>query len=218
MLQAVAADLERRHGIQTRTLAADLSDPAAVETLLAPLADLEVGLFVGAAGFGTSGPFTRTDLAAELNMIDVNCGSLFATTRHFAGPMIHRRRGGIILLSSLVAFQGVARAANYAATKAYVQVFAEGIRRELAGHGIDVLASAPGPVASDFGARADMRLGRAAAPEAVARETLFALGRRATVRPVFFNKFLQASLSTLPRTLRARILQQVMMGMTRHQE
>jgi len=217
LLAKVAKDIEAAYGVETRIIAADLSEPTRISEVLSSLDDLEVGLFVGAAGFGTSGSFTQTDLRAELNMIDLNCAGLFASTRHFAKPMIERRRGGIILFSSLVAFQGVARAANYAATKAYVQVFAEGIRIELAKDGVDVLAAAPGPVASGFGDRADMVINNAASPEAVAPETLFALGRKATVRPVFFNKFLQASLSPLPRTIRARILEQVMKGFTQHQ-
>ncbi len=217
VLTEIATDLTANFGIETRVTAADLSKPAHIPRLLSPLDDLEVGLFVAAAGFGTSGPFTKTDLSAELNMIDLNCAGLFVSTRHFAKPMIERKRGGIILFSSLVAFQGVARAANYAATKAYVQVFAEGIQRELATHGVDVLATAPGPVVSGFGERANMVIGSAALPEEVAPGTLYALGRRSTVRPVFFNKFLQASLSPLPRSIRARILEQVMKSFTKHQ-
>ena len=71
--------------------------------------------------------------------------------------------GGIVLMSSLVAFQGVPRAANYAATKAYVQSFAEALRLELKPLGVDVIASAPGSDSQrvrdagvdDDGARAD---------------------------------------------------------------
>ncbi len=217
VLDDLAADLAARHGIETRVLVADLSDAAAVPALLSAFDDLEVGLFVAAAGFGTSGDFIRTDLDTELDMIALNCGAVLASTRHFAKRMIPRKRGGIILFSSLGAFQGVARAANYAATKAWVQVFAEGIARELTAHRIDVLVTAPGPVETGFGGRADLAMNGVASPDQVARETLRALGRRGTVRPVFFNRFLQTMLSTLPRSLRARILQQVLKGMTKHQ-
>jgi short-subunit dehydrogenase len=109
----------------------------------------------------------------------------------------------------------VARAAHYAATKAYVQSLAEGLRLELAPHGVDVVACAPGPVDSGFAARADMRLGNALRPEAVATETLTALGRRGTVRPGWLSKVLTAAL-TLPRWARVRIMAIVMGGMTRH--
>jgi short-subunit dehydrogenase len=121
-------------------------------------------------------------------------------------------------MSSLVAFQGVPRAATYAATKAFIQTFAEGLRLELSSSGVDVVASAPGPVRTGFEARADMRMSAAAGPAVVARATLDALGHRTTVRPGFLSKFLEASLLPLPRLARSRIMSVVMGGMTRHQD
>jgi short-subunit dehydrogenase len=72
----------------------------------------------------------------------------------FARRFVAQRRGGIVLFGSLVGWQGAPFAANYAATKAYVQSLAEGMRHELAPFGVDVLAVAPGPVASGFASRA----------------------------------------------------------------
>ena len=68
-----------------------------------------------------------------------------------------RGRGGVVLFGSIVGFQGTPWAAHYAATKAYVQTLAEGLAVELAGRGVDVLASAPGPTHSGLDARAGMR-------------------------------------------------------------
>lgn len=213
-LARLAADLSARHGVETRVLLADLSQPGAAAAAMARMDDLDIGLLVASAGFGTSGDVIETDAADELAMIDVNCHSLFTMTQHAARRMVARGSGGIILLSSLVAFQGVARSANYAATKAYVQTLAEGLNRELRSRGVDVLAVAPGPVESGFAARAGLRMSGAVTPEIVAREALPALGRRMTVRPGARNRFLQAALAPMPRPLRARILQQVMAGMT----
>ena len=123
-LTRLAADLAERHGIASRVIVADLAEPTRIASIMAGTDDLDVGLVVASAGFGTAGDVIDTDRAAELDMIDVNCGALFATAQHFARRMAASGRGGIILLSSLVAFQGVARAANYAATKAYVQTLA----------------------------------------------------------------------------------------------
>lgn len=216
-LDALAEDLESEFGTTSRVVIADLSVPEQVGEFLQTTTDLDVGLFAACAGFGTSGDFVDTDFGSELSMIDVNCRALCASTRHFAERFVRQKRGGIILMSSLVAFQGVPRAANYAATKAYVQTFAEGIRRELLPHGVDVLASAPGPVNSGFGGRANMQMGSAASADTVAQGTLRALGRQAIVRPGLLAKFLELSLSTLPRWGRTRIMQQVMGGMTKHQ-
>jgi short-subunit dehydrogenase len=128
-----------------------------------------------------------------------------------------RGRGGVVLLSSLVAFQGVPRAASYAATKAFVQSLAEALRIEWKPLGIDVIACAPGPVASGFAQRANMRMNMAATPEQVAQATLKALGRQTTVRPGWLSKLLEWSLAPLPRWGRVRIMSLVMGGMTAHQ-
>jgi len=80
-----------------------------------------------------------------------------------------------------------------------------------------VLASAPGPVHSGFADRADMRMGAAITPGTVAQASLRALGRTGTVIPGGLSKLLTYSLMPLPRSLRARILAQVMGGMTKHQ-
>lgn len=103
-----------------------------------------------------------------------------------------------------MAFQGVPRAAHYAATKAYIQSLAEGLHVELAPLGVDVIASAPGPIHSGFAERANMQMGLALQPEEVAPGTLVALGRKMTVRPGWLSKFLETAL-TLPRALRVRM-------------
>lgn len=214
VLEALAAETTARTGVQTRVLALDLARPEAPAALLDATRDLDVGLFVAAAGFGTSGEFVDATLDAELEMIDVNCRAVAATSHGFGRRFAARGRGGLLLLSSLVAFQGVPRAANYAATKAYVQSLAEGLHHELAPRGVTVLASAPGPVRSGFAARAGMTMGLAQTPAEVAHASLAALGRRATVRPGWLAWALEASLKLLPRWGRVRMMAVVMRGMT----
>lgn len=213
-LEAVSADVHAASGVAPVVVAGDLATPGGLRALLEAAAPHDVGLLACAAGFGTSGAFVAADAETERAMVRLNCESLTLTTQHFAGRLSRRGRGGIVLMSSLVAFQGVPRAAHYAATKAYVQTLAEGIRRELAPAGVDVLASAPGPVTSGFAARAAMTMGRAEAPDVVARGTLAALGRRTTARPGLLAKLLEGSLAPLPRAGRVRIMELVMRGMT----
>lgn len=215
-MQALAQMLQEAHPVEVRVVAADLASDAGVETVLRGACGKEIGLYAGCGGFGTAGPFVGNSVAVELEMIDVNCRALAALAHPLAQAMQIRRRGGIILMSSIVAFQGVANSANYAATKAYVQTFAEGLAAELAPTGVDVLASAPGPVNSGFAARADMRMGKAATAQEVAGATLDALGRTTTVRPGFQSKLLGYGLAGLPRRIRSRILGQIMTGMTKH--
>lgn len=214
LLDTLAAQLRRDHGVSVVVVAADLG--VGVDAVATAVADKDVGLVVCAAGFGTSGAFADSDLAAELAMIDVNCGAVCALTRLVVPRLRERKRGGIVLLSSLLAFQGVPRAANYAATKAWVQTFAEGLSGELAPFDVDVVASAPGPIQSGFADRAAMVMGRAGTPEEVATGTLDALRGGGTVRPGALSKLLEASLAFLPRRGRARVLAKVMGGMTQH--
>jgi short-subunit dehydrogenase len=216
VLERLRAELNEKAGVQVSVCVADLSTPAGVEALVAHASKLEVGLLVESAGFGTSGPFIASDLAVELNMIDLNCRAVAALGYHFGRRFAEQGHGGLVLLSSLLAFQGVPRAANYAATKAYVQTFAEGLTRELRPKGVAVIASAPGPILSGFGRRADMRMSFGLPPEAVATGTLRALGRLGTVRPGWLSKLLEWSLALLPRGGRVRAMGLVMNGMTKH--
>ncbi len=214
ILSEFAEELGAQYGTETRIIDADLGSNEGTRSVEAKTKDLDVGLLVAAAGFGTSGPFVEGDVDTELDMIAVNCGAIAALVHVFARRLVERGRGGIVLMSSLVAFQGVPRATNYSATKAYVQSFAEGLAVELSPYGVDVVASAPGPVRSGFDKRAGMTLSMAQTPEEVAKGTLRALGRRVTVRPGFLAWALETSLALLPRRGRTWMMTRVMAGMT----
>lgn len=216
ILEQIAAELSARHRIETRVLDVDLARADAVGTIDAATNGLDVGLLIAAAGFGTSGRLIDAPLGPEIEMLRVNCQAVLGLSSTFGRRLARRGGGGIVLMSSLVGFQGVPFAANYAATKAYVQSLAEGLHLELASMGVDVLASAPGPVQSGFAARAGMRMGAAVKPADVAQATLDALGRKTTVVPGLLSKVLTYALLPLPRPSRARVMGRVMRGMTKH--
>ena len=215
-LAHLGAELMARHHIATRILAVDLAQDGAVDDIQVATGDLDVGLLIAAAGFGTSGRFLNSQLDQEMEMLQVNCGAVLQLSLGCGRRLAERGHGGIVLMSSIVAFQGVPFSANYAATKAYVQSLAEALHLELAPLGVDVLACAPGPVRSGFASRAGMRMGAALTPVTVAQTTLDALGRQGTVVPGTLSKALTYSLAPLPRAARARIMGRVMRGMTRH--
>jgi short-subunit dehydrogenase len=211
-LEALAAELGRT-GVETRVVPSDLAPRGGAAKLDHVTADLDVGLVIAAAGFGTSGDLLDGPLDPELDMIDLNCRSVVEISSVFGGRLAKRGRGGLVLFSSVLAFQGAAGVANYAATKAFVQTFAEGLSRELKPRGVEVLAAAPGPTHSGFASRANMKMGFAATVEDVARATISALGRSGTVRPGFVAKFLGWSLAPLPRWARATIMGLAMASM-----
>ena len=136
---------------------------------------------------------------------------------HFGRRFAERGRGGIVLLSSVVGFHGAPHFATYAATKAYVQSLAEALHVELAPHGIDVLALAPGPTKTGFAQRAGMQLDNAMSPEAVARATMKSLGSKSTVIPGFMSKLIAYGLAPAPRWARIRLLGYVFHGRVKGQ-
>jgi len=216
-LEHLAGELRHDFGRESRSIVADLGTREGLEALDRLTKDLDLGLFVASAGYGTSGVLLDSDLAREHDMLEVNCFALLHGCVHFGRRFRDRGRGGIVLMSSLVGWQGTPMAAHYAATKAYVQSLAEAMHMELKAYNIDVLASAPGPVQSGFAARADLRMSVAVTPQLVARKTLQALGQSGTVVPGALSKLLTWSLAPLPRSIRVRIMGMVMSGMTKHQ-
>ena len=217
LLAQLATELRLLHGVRCTVLAADLADAGDVLRVTDATEGLDVGMLVAAAGFGTSGPLAAGSLHDETAMLAVNCEAVLSLSWHFSRRFMARKRGALVLLSSIVAFQGVPLQAHYAATKAYVQTLAEGLRVELAPYGVDVLAVAPGPVATGFAARANLQMAKADTPGAVAAASLAALGRKPTVRPGFLGKLLGHSLALLPRWSRLRVMTQVSKRMTAHQ-
>jgi hypothetical protein len=216
-LRDLAGEVERAFDTNVSVVVADLSTSAGVEVVATHTAGRNIGLFLPAAGYGTSGRLLDNAPAVELDMVAVNCGAVLALTHLFANEMTARGRGGIVLFSSIVATQGVPLSANYAATKAYVHTLGEGLRHELRPLGVDVLVSAPGPVETGFGDRADVQMGSGLSPDVVARSTLHALGRRSVVRPGGLSKLLGWSLATCPRRMRTFILGRIFRGFTKHQ-
>ena len=212
-IEELSEQLTQKYSIESRCIGVDLSERDAVHKIERNTGNLDIGLIVANAGFGSLGASLNKKPEEELRMVDVNCRSVLDLCLSFGPKLRARGQGGVILMSSIVAFQGVALQTNYAATKAYVQSLADGLAKEWKPHGIDVLASAPGPVKTEFEKVAQMNMGKAEAPEVVARSTLNALGRKHTVRPGILAKLLGNSLSLLPRRGRSFVLGKVMEGM-----
>jgi len=217
-LQSLGKALETDHGIFTEIVVADIASTPEVYKVVEEVKHIPVGLFVASAGFGTSGHFKNADLDTEINMLKVNSLALMMLTHYFARRFAEQKRGGIILMSSIVGFQGVPNAAHYSATKAYVQSLGEGLYHELKPFNVDVLAAAPGPVHSGFGEVANMKMNKALKPDDVAPSILKALGKKHTIFPGLLTKVLVSGLRTVPRWGKIRIMNRVMGGMTKHED
>ena len=212
-LEALATELSSAHAISTSIISADLGTNEGVAKVIAETTGQDIGLLIAAAGFGSAGSFIDLSVDDEANMVDVNCRAMVRLTHHFANGFKARGGGGILLMSSLLGFQGVSYSSTYAATKAFVQSFAEGLHGELKPFKVDVLAVAPGPVSTGFAARASMKFSLAAKPNSVAKAALAALGYQTTCVPGVVSQMLNMSLLPLPRWGKTFILTKVMRQM-----
>jgi len=145
--------------LQIRVRATDLSDRVQLEELCEWLGQegISVDLLVNNAGLGDLGAFATSDPKRVDEMILVNMLALTSLTRHLLPAMLAQRRGAILNVSSSAGFLPLAGFAVYAATKAYVTSFSEGLRAELRGTGVIVTALCPGPVRTEFSQAAQRR-------------------------------------------------------------
>src|SRR5690349_13208432 len=118
LAQQLADDIAAASGVQTRALRADLAVRDDLNRILDDLADVDVGLLVYNAAFSVVGPFWNFDIDTHLKEIDVNVRGPLVLSHGFGERLRARRRGGVILMSSMGALQGMVRVANYSATKA----------------------------------------------------------------------------------------------------
>jgi uncharacterized protein len=136
----ITVDLERRDGASA--IAAELSSLG-----------LEPAIVVNNAGFGLRGAAAALSRDEQLAMIDVNVRALTELSLMFVDS-VARHRGGILNVASLAAFLPGPGMAVYYASKAYVLSFSEALHRELSERGVRVTALCPGPVPTEFQARA----------------------------------------------------------------
>ncbi len=205
-LEALAGEMRKAHGVEVRTLSADVGRPDLVPALDALAAGAEVGLVVHNAAFSALGPFLDRPLADLQQVIDLNCRAPLALAHHFGRQMVARGRGGILLMSSLAGGQGTPIVAAYAASKAFEIVLAEGLWDEFRPSGVDVLACRAGATRTpSYEASRPRKKVPMMEPGPVAEEALAALGRKPVHIPGRLNRavnFVMQRLLSRPAAIR----------------
>lgn len=167
VLDEVAAGIRAETGVDTRTVAVDLAEPDAMATIAGATAGLEIGTVVYCAGGDPNyEPFLANPVEVPLALVRRNCVVPMQVCHHFAGAMVERGRGGIILLSSAAGLAGAPNVVAYAATKAFDLVLAEALWSELHGQGVDVLSLVLGATDTPALRRLLARRGSISDPEA----------------------------------------------------
>ena len=137
-LERSAAEVRAEHGVEVRTLRADLADPEIGSIVAANTDDLEVGLFVYNATIAPAGRFVDVPLDLQLASVAVNCATPTILCNLLARKMVERGRGGIGMVSSMGGTQGAVNFGTYGAGKAYEWILAETLWAELADFGVHV--------------------------------------------------------------------------------
>jgi short-subunit dehydrogenase len=151
-LEALAKELEQVHQIKAHVITSDLGERGGAEKLIRSVADLgvTVDVLINNAGFGIYGNLVDQPADRVAQMIELNMTSLTTLTHHYAKEMVTRKRGHILQVSSIGAFQPSPLYAVYSATKSYVLLLSHALNYELKGTGVSVTTICPGLTATEF--------------------------------------------------------------------
>jgi short-subunit dehydrogenase len=177
-LESLAAEIAAAGHPKPLVLPIELALPNAAAWIGNALAaqDMEPEYIVNNAGFGMVGSAADLDRAGQLAMIDLNCRALTELSLAFVDSLA-RRRGGLLNVASVASFFPGPRSAVYYAGKAYVLSFSESLH--LKPLGIRVTCLCPGPVATEFQARAGVPESKPSWPLAVSAAEVATAGYRA---------------------------------------
>lgn len=200
---------------KVETVQADLATYDGVEALYKKIQDTNraVDAIAINAGVGVGGDFAReTDLQDELNLINLNVVSSVHLAKRVVKDMVNRGKGRILFTSSIAALMPGSFEAVYAASKAFIQSFSEGLRNELKDTGVTVTALMPGPTETNFFHRAGMDDTNVGAnkkddPAEVAKQGFEALmkGKDSIIAGSFATKIQGAVSKVLPDTVNAEM-------------
>jgi short-subunit dehydrogenase len=150
-MEGLAGEL-RALGSTVTVIGADLGETGAAAALVAQLNErgLAIDVLINNAGLGAATRFASGDAVRMTEMLQVNIVALTELTRALLPGMIARRRGRIMMVASVAAFQPGPRMAVYFATKAYVLSLGEALAYELRNTGVTVTTLCPGATATNF--------------------------------------------------------------------
>jgi short-subunit dehydrogenase len=210
---AAAAEVHRGRGVTVEVLPADLAVPEQCALVVARLGNPglpPIDLLVNNAGFSRHGTFLDVPAADWERQLDVNVRAVLRLSHAALGPMVARRAGAVINVSSVAGFLA-GRGVTYGADKAWVTSFTEGLATSLAGTGVRAIALCPGFVRTEFHQRAGIDVGARRGPfwldaDRVVAECLCDLVKGKVVSvPSRQYKVMVAALDVLPRALVRRI-------------
>lgn len=148
----LAAELEDTHNVRAIAVACDVTDATQRRELIESIEARgdHVDILINNAGVGTDGAFLDDPLETQMQQLEVNVVALTALTHMVLPGMLERKAGAVMNVASTAGFQPMPRQAVYAATKAYVLSFSQGLSQEFKGTGVSFTALCPGPTRTEF--------------------------------------------------------------------
>jgi short-subunit dehydrogenase len=208
-LQELADEIAAAGARRPIVITCDLSKPGAAQQVGKALLEqgAEPQFVINNAGFGLVGPATARDRDEQLQMIDLNVRILTELSIAFVDSLV-RHRGGLLNVGSIAGFLPGPGMAVYYATKAYVLSFTEALHSELTPRGIKVAVLCPGPVPTEFQARAGVS-DRGMSPSLLTKSAdyvaeagyLGLMNGQRTIVPGFINSLVTLLVRIVPRRL-----------------
>lgn len=170
-------------------------------------ADADIKVFVNNAGYGILGDVYGSDYNEQCGMVDLNCRALTALTTI---ALKYMNKGSFIVnVCSIASFCPNARMSVYSATKAYVKSYSRTVRFENKKRGINVLATCPGPMDTEFlsvaginGNSKTFEMLPYCNPAKVARKSVAAAEKgKGIYTPTFFYKFYRCLAKIVPHSI-----------------
>ena len=187
-LEHVSHALSAKYAVTAEPFPADLCRDDEIGRLAARIsAGPPLGFLVNNAGFGSEGPIAGSDPARQAQMVHVHAVAPLQLVQAALPAMLAQRAGAIVNVSSVASFVYAPYNATYAATKAFLTVFTEGLAGEVVDSGIRVQALCPGFTRTEFHDRMGLDAARLhrrpmwLSPEYVVDCSLAALDRRGPV-------------------------------------
>jgi short-subunit dehydrogenase len=213
-LEAQAEEFRRAFAIPVRVIAKDLRKPEAAQDIFDTVASqsLNINILVNNAGFAYRGNFWKIPIEHDLDVLRLNIEAVVRLTKLLLPPMIEHRRGRVLNVASVAAFEPGPHLAIYHATKSFVLLLSEALAEELKRTGVTVTALCPGPTDTDFFTKSGMltarmfQIANLMAPQDVARA-----GYRGAMRgdrvvvPGLANKAIVFSRRILPDAALAKL-------------
>lgn len=212
LLDSIASRIREESGVETLAIPLDLSSRDFLPRLVEALGDRPVAALANNAGFGLAEAFHQQDPERLRQMVELNCVAPVVLSRHFVEPMIERKNGAILTVSSIAGLVPCPYFSAYAATKAFDLFLGEGLWGELKPLGIDCLTLCPGLTETEFQSVSGTNVKKknyGHDPRDVAEAALNALGKRPTWVHGASNRLMTALPRFLPRAWVARLAQAV---------